>query len=455
MTHVTIATSMTTTDTLSASGTDEPRRVTPHGRPEFVLFAYTVLLLVMFNIAAGGLTGPAYQSILQNGLNLKPTTQSVFGLLTDMPNIFGFVFGFLRDRWKPFKRGDRGYFLFVPLLMAGINFMLASGPFTYNRLLWLSILGAATGALLGAAVNGLLTAIAQYNGTAGRFSVLFLVVPRLVGIVSNYIGGKLGDASHQHLAFALSGFLCFPMSALALWRPRVAFAQELDPAIHPSLESIGHAIRRLIRHRAIYMPAIILSLWAFAPGWGTPLNVYLIKKIGLSEASYGNVMATLGIGTLVSSLGYVFLCKHLRLRPLLYWGTILGVLGCPVFLLIHSPLQAYVYGFLAGVSLSVGLCSFNDLLIRCCPTDLEGVAFLLVIAARSLATDTSDLFGAWLYEKGGFGLALAATTATTGAILFVLPFVPHAVTAHREGERLSETVVEQDAELAPVASSEG
>ncbi len=439
---------MTTSHTQSARQSHEPRIVTPSGSQEFILFAYTAVLLVVFNVATAGLTGPAYQSILQKGLNLKPTTQSIFGIVTDIPNIVGFLFGFLRDRWRPLNRGDRGYFLVVPLLMAGVNFMLAAGPFTYNRLLWLTILAASTGALLGAATNGLLTAIAQYNGTSGRFSVLLLVAPRLVSIFSNYFGGKLGDAAHQHLAFALSGVLCLPMSALSFWKPPVAFAHENDPKIHASVEEIRIAIRRLFRHRAIYMPVIVLSFWAFAPGWGTPLNVYLIKKIGLSEASFGNVMAMLGVGTLVSSLGYVFLCKSLRLRPLLYWGTFLGVLGCPVFLLIHSPTQAYVVGFLAGVSLSIGLCSFNDLLIRCCPTDLEGVAFLLVLAARSLAADTSDIFGSWLYEKGGFGLALAATTLTTGAIFVVLPFIPHAVTAHREGERLSETVVEQDIEGA-------
>ncbi len=89
----------------------------------------------------------------------------------------------------------------------------------------------------------------------------------------------------------------------------------------------------------------------------------------------------------------------------------------------------------------MALCAFNDLLIRCCPPELEGAAFLFVGAASALAADTSDLFGSWLYEKGGFTLALIVTTVFTGLILPVLPLIPRAITKPREGERLTQAVV--------------
>ena len=416
-----------------------PKSVT---RTEPTLFIYAIVLLLLTSIA-GGVTGPALQSIVQKGLKLSPTTQSIFFSIIDIPAMLGFLFGFLRDRWRPFHQGDRGYFRFLPLILAGLNFILASGPFTYSRLFVILLLLSITGTLLGAAMSGLLTAIAKYNGTAGRFAILMLGVPRLVGILSSVIGGKLGDPAHQHLAFMVSGLLCLPMLVLGFWKPTSAFAHEMDDVLVRSVpENTTQALKRLARHRAIYLPAIILLLWSFAPGWGTPLSVYLIKQVGLTEAVYGNVMAMMGAGTLVTTFAYAALCVRLRLRPLLTIGTILGALGCPLFLLIHSTTGAYVIAFFAGASLSIAICSFRDLLIRCCPTALEGAAFLFVGAVSTIAGDTSDIFGSWLFEKGGFGLALAVTTLTTGSILGVLPFIPRAITDHKEGERLIEPSTE-------------
>ncbi len=171
---------------------------------------------------------------------------------------------------------------------------------------------------MGAAVNGLLTSISQYNGMAGRLSVALLVVPRLISIASNAAGGHLSDAAHQHTAFWISAALCLPMVALAFFRPRAAFAHEDDLLVRAVPENALHALRRLAGHRAIYLPALIVFLWAFAPGWGTPLFFYLTNTVKLSESAYGNAMALLGAGTLVSAFAYTLLCTRLSLRPLLY-----------------------------------------------------------------------------------------------------------------------------------------
>jgi MFS family permease len=158
--------------------------------------------------------------------------------------------------------------------------------------------------------------------------------------------------------------------------------------------------------------------------------------VKLSNATFGNVRAVLSVGALVFTLLYGPLCRRFRLRPLMVWGTVLGVLGGAIFLLIHNPLQAYVVAFLAGGSCGIAVATYYDLLVRCCPRELEGAAFMFATATLTIAGDTSDLFGSWLYERGGFGLALAVTALTTGLILPVLLFVPRHLTAPREGELL-------------------
>jgi MFS family permease len=418
------------------------RRTAPSGRTIIGLFTYVIVMLVLFNIGAVGVTGVPMQFVLKDTLKFLPTQMSVLGFLTDIPLFVGFLFGFLRDRWHPFGLRDRGYFLFLPPLMAAANLLLYFGAFTYKSILVVSLIGGALGIWLGAATKGLTTRIAQKNGMTGRLSVVMLVIPRLVGMASSVIGGRLAHTVHeQHLSFLISAFLCLPMMAVGFWKPRSVFdTGESNPAEAAISENTVQALKRLLRCRVIYLPALILFLWSFAPGWGTPLFFYLTNTVKLSEAAYGNSQALLPLGLLFASLSYSFVCYRLQLKGSLYAGTLLGVLGCPLFLLIHTPLQADVITFLAGVSLGIAVCAFEDLMFRCCPRGLEGAAFLFVGATAQIAGDTSDIFGSWLYQKGGFSLALVVSTLFTALIFAVLPFVPAALLKIREGEPIEDIV---------------
>jgi hypothetical protein len=141
----------------------------------------------------------------------------------------------------------------------------------------------------------------------------------------------------------------------------------------------------------------------------------------------------------VAALLYPLLCTRFRFKPLLNLGTFLGVIGGPAFLLIHTVGQANVVSFLAGASCGIALAAYYDLLVRCCPKELEGVAFMLTMAMFTLASDASDIFGSWLYEKGGFALALAISTAGTALIFIPIAFLPKAISEPQEGERMIDT----------------
>ena len=80
--------------------------------------------------------------------------------------------------------------------------------------------------------------------------------------------------------------------------------------------------------------------------------------------------------------------------------------------------------------------SFNDLYTRCCPQGLEGAAVLVSGGVMAGGYVASDLFGAWLYEKGGFSLALGVSMAMNTLILAVLWLVPRHLITTRDGEAL-------------------
>jgi hypothetical protein len=410
--------------------------------------AYAVALMLLTNLAGAKLAAVPLQFILKDTLKLGPQQQATFTFLSDIPYFVGFALGFLRDRWRPFGRGDQAYFLVLPVLLAGANMLIATGPFSYSRLLLGTILTAALFVLLGAASRALLATLAQNFGMTGRVSVVLMVAPRVVEMLSNVAGGHLSRPAQQHTAYLLSAALCLPMVLMGVWRPRAIFRGSDATGVRAIPEGTLQALKRLARHRAIYLPAAILFLWDFAPGWSTPLFFYLTNHVKLSEADYGYTQALMGAGTLAATLAYSALCLRMRLRPLLYTGTLLGVLGCPIFLLIRNAAEANVISFLAGASLGIGLCAYSDLLIRCCPPELEGAAMLFTGAMSAIAGDSSDIVGAWLYEKGGFGLALGATTVITACIFLVLAMIPRRLTEPPEGEKLRGSLVAEALEEA-------
>ena len=345
----------------------------------FASQGYIAVLLLLSSFAFDGIAGLPMQFVLKNQVKLSPTQLSVFGALSGAPAYVGFAFGFLRDRWRPFGKGDRGYFLVLPLLLAITCFYLAAVPFTYVRLLSTSIVQTVIGLLLGAAAYGMTTEVAQRNGMSGRLSVLLLVIPSLLGIASNAVGGHFSHTStQQHNSFLISAFMCLPMMAMAFWMPGFVFATKKFPKSSKGDERAGapDAVRgsatdvaptegtvasllRLVRTRSIYLPAAAIFLFSFAPGWGTPLFYYLTDKVKLSEAAFSNATALSGFGFLGATLSYIFLCNKAPLKTNLIVGTSLAVIGCPLYLLIHNPLQAgrhfgYRRGFLRnrGVQLS-------------------------------------------------------------------------------------------------------
>jgi len=404
-------------------------------RPRVTRFVglYCLILLTLYNLAAAGLIALPVQIILKNQLHLPPTQVSVFTFLTHWPYIIGFAFGFLRDRWRPFGKGDTGYFVGVPVAMCLVYATLAYVPHTYgNLVLGLTVL-AALSALLGAAAQGLVAAIAKDFGMTGRLSVISYMTLNGALVFQQAFGGWLDEHVSHRAPFLVSACVASGVLLVAFWHPRAIFRSGCEVFVAVIPEEAPVAIRRLLRHKTIYLAAAVLFLWNFAPGWGTPLFFYLTNGKGLSESEFGASQGWVRMGQVLAALGYMALCTRVKFKSLLCFGTLLGVVGGPIFLFIHSPREANLICLLAGASCGIAVAAYYDLLIRCCPKELEGVAFMVGQGAVVFAHPLSDLLGSYLYEKGGFNLALAITTTVTALIFLPILLLPNSVTDPREG----------------------
>src|ERR1043165_9563970 len=98
---------MTTTAPLSAAE-----------RTRLMIYAGVLLTLVQFAVPYEGLIGLPVLFFLKNRLHLSAHGVATFNLIASIPLFVGFAFGFLRDTWSPFGRGDRAHLVVFGLATA-------------------------------------------------------------------------------------------------------------------------------------------------------------------------------------------------------------------------------------------------------------------------------------------------------------------------------------------------
>jgi predicted MFS family arabinose efflux permease len=112
-------------------------------------------------------------------------------------------------------------------------------------------------------------------------------------------------------------------------------------------------------------------------------------------------------------------------------------------LFLHSPNQALFLAVPIGLSGGVATAAYIDLLMRSCPKGLEGTGMMLADTGFFIALRFGDLFGAWLYKKGGFALAAWITIGVYALILPMLLLVPkYLIQSHDSDEATEEAMVE-------------
>src|SRR5262249_9695278 len=103
-------------------------------------------------------------------------------------------------------------------------------------------------------------------------------------------------------------------------------------------------------------------------------------------------------------------------------------------MIIRTPGMAISLGIVIGLLNGIPNAAFMDLLLRCCPRKLEGTGTAIILAIAVIGVAASDLFGAWLYEHGGYILAFGVSALCTSCIFLFLPFLPKHLIIHRDGE---------------------
>lgn len=398
---------------------------------------YFGLLAVVGGLADpnGGLVQLPLLFLLKDGMRRSPEWVAWFGAATSVPGHLGFLFGALRDRWRPPRFGDRAHFLLVAVAVTCGYLWLASAPVTLMRLVVGSMVIAVAFQMFDASAGALLTVVAQRHLMSGRLSSIVEISDSLVGVAAMLAGGWLAGHVSPRATFAAAGAVAAVIGVFGFWAPRDVF-----PTVLPDRGVTRQpvSLRPLLRGRAFWAVLAILLLYSFSPGWGTPFLFYLTSKLAISNAAFGACRSVSFAAMAAATALYGVLCTRVPLKTLLWSAILANVLPGFLFLLVTDVPYALAAAAISGLCTGFGSIALLDLLTRACPPSLEGTASMLGVSALGLACTTGDVLGASIYQQGGFTLCIVIDAMATLAIVPILLTVPAALIAHVDGMRPEE-----------------
>jgi MFS family permease len=403
----------------------------PSTRHAIISYFGLLSLSVGLGTPLTGLAAIPIYYFLKDQLNLSPLRLAIFVSIVSAPIYVGFLFGFVRDRWRPRGWGDRGYLLVGGIVALAAYLWLSSAAINYHQLLWGVLAAAIAYTIISASAQGLMTAVAQAHLMTGSLSVVFLLGVFIPLVVSALLGGWLVEHASARGTFILAGCATAAIIAQAFWRLAEVTTSERPGSQY---ESGIAALRRLVAHRPLWPAALIWFLWNFSPGWQTPMFFHLTQTVKISSQLFGTFTAVQWGCFLPTTLLYGVVCRRISLGRLLWWGTLVAILQGPIMFFANSAESAIVVAVAFGLFGGFATAAYLDLIMRSCPKGLEGTGVMLSGAALALASNSGNLFGSWIFARGGFALAVIVTTMATALIVPVLWWVPANITATREGE---------------------
>jgi hypothetical protein len=396
----------------------------------------SLALLVYLATPVGFLVDIQTSFLLKNELHATAGEVALFRLVTAVPIYLAVVFGLARDHWNPLGLRDRGFLLlFAPVCAAALAWMAFAEP-TYTGLLVGMLLAMVASRFVYAAYQGLIALIGQERRMSGRLSAVWMVFMFVPFVIGALVSGIASEHLPPRTALLVPVAASLVIALFALWKPASVFAGAYELPQASPVDFVA-SVRRLVGHRAIYPAALIVLLFNFSPGMATPLQFHLANDLHAPDSYFSYFLAISAAAFMVTAVLYGFLCTKVRLRKLLWWGTVIAIPQSIPLAFVSSPESALLLAVPIGMMGATAAAAYYDLAMRSCPPGLQGTFMMIVDGLLVLSARASDVWGAELYRSSaehGFLYCVIATTFVYACILPVLRAVPPELTATADGE---------------------
>jgi MFS family permease len=174
----------------------------------------------------------------------------------------------------------------------------------------------------------------------------------------------------------------------------------------------------------LYIVALFLFLYSFAPGFGTPLYYFMTDELKFSQAYIGILGSIASAGWIAGALAYRLFLRKMSSKALLYLSIVLGTLAAASFLLLADEVTAAIVNFANGAAMMIATIASLTLAADYCPKRSEGFAFAGLMSIMNLADVFSNNVGAYLYEHVFHDRLGPLIIVSAGSTAFALVLVP-------------------------------
>ena len=281
-----------------------------------------------------------------------------------------------------------------------------------------------------ATASTLCGALLAENGRSAQRSSLFVGQQWLwfyIAIMASAFAGGLLVDHLPALAAVKSAALIAAAAPLAILVATPLLLRE--PKTRATREQVQETLQGItgaLRSRMLYLVAAFLFLYAFAPGFGTPLYYHMTDRLGFSQTYIGVLGSIASAGWIAGALLHRWLMPRLSASALLYLSILLGTAATLSFLLLTNEVTAAIVNFANGVASMIATIASLTLAARHCPRRAEGFAFAGLMSVSNLAEICSINAGAYLYEQvfdSRLGPLIVVSAATTALTLLLVPWL--------------------------------
>jgi len=349
----------------------------------------------------------AYLAILNFPWIIKP----VFGLVSDFIPLFGY------------RR--KSYLILSSICGVGAYAWIArlAEPSEFALLLVLTSYAMATSSTL-------CGALLAENGQSFRLSSTFVSQQWLWFYIAIMASAFVGGALVEHLpplsalqaaaGIAAVASIAIVFAALFLLDERKTTASRGE--MRRTLQSVVTASKS----SKLYIVALFLFLYSFAPGFGTPLYYFMTDELKFSQAYIGILGSIASAGWIAGALVYRLFLRKMSSKALLYLSIVLGTLAAASFLLLADEVTAAIVNFANGAAMMIATIASLTLAADYCPKRSEGFAFAGLMSIMNLADVFSNNVGAYLYEHvfhDRLGPLIIVSAASTAFALVLVPLL--------------------------------
>jgi MFS family permease len=343
------------------------------------------------------------------GIILQPLTNSLktdgwtplqvtayFGVL-NFPWIIKPVFGLVSDFVPLFGYRRTSYLILASACAAAgyAGIALLNEPSEFALFLLLTSYAMAT-------ASTLCGALLAENGRSFRQSSLFVGQQWLWFYVAIMLSAVVGGELVEHLSAsaALKAAACIAAAAplAVILATPLLLEEPRSQASRQAFRETLHGIVAALKSRRLWLVAAFLFLYAFAPGFGTPLYYHMTDTLRFSQSYIGVLGGIASAGWIAGALLHRWLLRRLSAGSLLYLSIVLGTASAASFLLLGGEVSAAIVNFANGLASMIATIASLTLAAQHCPRRAEGFAFAGLMSVSNLADIFSINAGAFLYE---------------------------------------------------------